>query len=161
MAIPIVQLEENSVRKYTKTHVAAVDGLSEHDNELKTSIQNWVKTNYPTLSAGEIIWRGTASMNADHVQTMSKKLSQCENGWLILFCPVENSEPANRLFCSYFFPKNRSKFTSQDEAIPLVNARTGKLVYKVLKMSDSTITGSVANVSGDNLSMFMVGVLSV
>lgn len=111
---------------------------------------------------GTILWQGTALLGLGNNITLSKSLWSGENGVLFLFCPYINNEALGRLYCTFFFPKARYGFSGQTESVPLVNAHSGILTYKVLKLlNDTTVEGQEGNTNATTGTMVLRAVLAV
>lgn len=101
------------------------------------------------------LWTGTRYMTADHTVTPSKKLSQCEHGWMLLWSDYDpdTSTVNNTDFCTTFIPnRNWTGGTWNGAAYycdcPRYTAGTAtdseSRVIKVLNVYDNKLVG-VAN----------------
>lgn len=107
----------------------------------------------------EPLWVGTSYMNGEQSITISKKLSECQNGWMLEWCDFDASTNTANNFNYVQTPvykRNRlGDWVGQNMmfALPvyIANDGTGAVVtIKQLIISDDTITGHVANGVGAN-----------
>lgn len=93
----IVQLKEDGVAKYLKTHVNAIDGADGYfvkvsGDESISGNKNFVgslsvKTKrvltIDDLSTTDALWAGISFLSDQHTITPSKGLRSCEHGWVL------------------------------------------------------------------------------
>lgn len=109
-----------------------------------------------------VLWSGTLYPNANHTITPTKKLSECKNGWMLLWCDYDpDSSAANDAdFVTTMIPKHRydgnvwdgknflcevPRFYGSDAA----DTSTEKRILKTLAIYDDKIVGNVINNQGD------------
>ena len=59
-----------------------------------TKETNYGKCTVRTASANTVLWSGNLLMNASHTITPAKKLSECQNGWVLLWSDCDESTGA-------------------------------------------------------------------
>lgn len=130
----IVQLKENGVFKYLKTHAKAVEGL---DAELAK------KQDVSTLSRNTILWSGGLMMTGEHTITPSVALDKCENGWMIRFARY-NPATAVRddAYSVYVFIPKASVSIATD--LPH-GGESSAFSRKLLDVTNTTIQGKDGN----------------
>ncbi len=138
----IVQLVENGQKKYIKTHMQAVEGLTD---EL-------AKCN---LSSGETLWTGVQTMNVDHTITPSKPLSMCQNGWIIYWSTYTGQTPYEHQTVRSVIHKSDVKISRGTFAFvdAFMNSRSAKPAFKGYTVTDTVIKGQSYNVVGENLTL--------
>lgn len=99
------------------------------------------------------IWSGGNIMDGSATLTMAKKLSECKNGWILVFKPSNSSQNYNYNYVPKGQPTGRGvKF--------VVGGAAGSLYSKYITINDSTIVGHAANASGGNEIMELIEVIS-
>lgn len=102
------------------------------------------------------LWTGSYYMTAGHVATPSKKLSQCEHGWLLLWSDYDpdTSTVNNSDFCTTMIPNRSWAGATWNGAafycdVPRYSAGTAtdseSRVIKVLNVYDNKLVGSDNN----------------
>lgn len=145
----IVQLKENGEIKYLKTHVNAIEGLTEKlsDYNLK-------------LSSGEELWKGMAFPKGDQKFTMSKSLDQCQNGYMVVWAPFINEQVVEDILVYQFINKS-FKSTLNNVFTGHNYNRTVNFVKRLAIANDrKTIVGNNSNNAGENYNMMMRWVYS-
>lgn len=137
----IVQLKENGVLKYLKTHAKAVENL---DTTIQTAIKNAL------LNRGTKLWSGAFWLSADQTITPTKPLSQCENGWVIVTEVYRDSGAGGGDVDYHFIPKAPiATHTGQNHKLMTFTA-AGTPVYKQIYITDTNFKGNASNSTGDN-----------
>lgn len=109
-----------------------------------------------------VLWSGKLYPNASHTITPSKKLSECRNGWMLLWCDYDpDTGTANDAdFVTTMIPKyrydgevwNGKNFLCDVPRFYGANAAdtsTEKRILKTLTIYDNKIVGNVTNSQGD------------
>lgn len=123
-----------------------------------TTLEQWKKQiedlfNQVEDSDYNTIWSGKNIMDGTDTITVAKKLSECNNGWILVFKPSNSSQNYNYCYVPKGRPTNRGvKF--------VVGGAAGAVYSKYIVVNDSTLTGHSANVSGGNEIMELVEVVS-
>lgn len=143
----IVRLEENGVAKYIETHAKAVLGLKEAISS--------------GLSKGEKIWSGAAYPQGD-LTYPSKKLSECENGWILVLQSYKGGGVVNPWDKSYHPIPKAPVLANPGVNTKLESFNTGgaSKVYKQVYLDDVTIKGHATNGEGTSASQVLSEVWS-
>lgn len=111
--------------------------------------------------ASPVLWSGKLYPNANHTITPSKKLSECRNGWMLLWCDYDpDTGTANDAdIATTMIPKCRYDGTVWDGKnflcdVPrfygsATDTSAEKRITKTLTIYDNKIVGNVVNGQGD------------
>lgn len=142
MTIDIVQLKEKGKFKYTKTHVAAIDGIESYPTKVDTDKM------YQKITKKEPLWTGVWYGGASGSGTApSKPLSQCQNGWVLQWQEMSSTGQANdAVFQFQYVPKNHISNSGSGGTVFNLNSYNGKNPQtKYLYIKDAKITGHDLN----------------
>lgn len=98
----------------------------------------------------EELWSGRDNLTGDSIIRPSKRLSECNNGWLLVFT---NSKSLNN-FNYYYVPKIHLKLPlniKTDGIKVLTGSAGGVITSKYIFVEDDTIRGHSVNENGDNV----------
>lgn len=172
----IVELQENGVAKYIKTHADAVEGLgavtvAKTGNETVAGLKNFqdgiqsageavlTKTSadliYAAKSTGEVLWSGTSTLNSTHTLTPSKALADCQNGWLLVFAPFNGNTAQNYDVTTEFVPKGHNRLT----VCQVFNGSA--FTTKRYQCSTTAITGHSSNVGTEQIKAALIEIREV
>ncbi|EOW1928988.1 hypothetical protein ACNZ6N_001597 [Enterococcus faecalis] len=141
----IVQLMENNEPKAMATVVEAVDGLENYPTKAETD-KAYLKV--PTIDE---LWAGGWFMNGSQTVTPKKKLSECANGWLIVFTNAENDASTKTEFQYLFVHKRHvKKYSATGIVFPTANYNGTKIGVKYLYITDTNIKGNDLNGNAAN-----------
>ncbi|EGO8907461.1 hypothetical protein D5674_09920 [Enterococcus faecalis] len=138
----IVQLMENNEPKAMATVVEAVDGLENYPTKAETDKM------YQKIPQKAELWSGVGVLNDAQKITPKKKLTDCTNGWLLVWQPYEGSPAAAQPWdYNYsFIPKAHLLHASGNAINCLITNRTQtKQVSKYVYINENEMTGHVAN----------------
>src|SRR5690606_6507254 len=111
-------------------------------------------------SDNETLWAGSAIYMQDgHVVTPSKKLSQCPNGWVLIWSIYQNGATAEQNFNFTYIPKAYPVYHS-GRGMNCILLNHTVVVRKYLYITDSTITGYTTNSDPPNNTQVLRRVLS-
>ena len=108
-----------------------------------------------------VLWSGKLYPNANHTITPSKKLSECRNGWMLLWCDydADTSTVNDADFATTMIPKYRYDGTAWDGKnflcdVPrfygsATDTSLEKRITKTLAIYDNKIVGNTINSQGD------------
>lgn len=141
----IVQLMENNEPKAMATVVEAVDGLENYPTKVDTD-KAYLKV--PTIDE---LWSGGWFMNGSQTVTPKKKLSECANGWLLVFTNAENDASTKTEFQYLFIHKRHvKKYSATGIVFPTANYNGTKTGVKYLYITDTNIKGNDLNGNAAN-----------
>ena len=95
------------------------------------------------------LWSGENTMGDGVSIKPSKKLSECQNGWLLVF----KNDLNNNNFNYAYIPKVHLLVTAKPstEGIKIITGSSGGIIsHKYVFFRDTSITGHGSNVTGDN-----------
>lgn len=92
------------------------------------------------------LWRGDDLIGASSNIKPSKKISDCNNGWLLVF---RNSSGLNN-YSYHYIPKMQILFTTTDGVKIIAGSSNGVIAQKYVIIQDETIKGISNNETGDN-----------
>ena len=92
------------------------------------------------------LWRGDDLIGASPNIKPSKKISDCNNGWLLVF---RNASALNN-FSYHYIPKMQILFTTTDGVKIIAGSSNGVIAQKYVIIQDETIKGISINETGDN-----------
>lgn len=102
----------NALNKfYTKLKSNVIDSLVSTSTTLPLSanqgriLNNKITTLNKNVYATNTLWSGTLFMNADHVITLSQKISEQKTGIVLVFSLYADGAASNSLFSTHFVPK--------------------------------------------------------
>ncbi|WP_270785685.1 hypothetical protein [Enterococcus faecalis] len=141
----IVQLMENNEPKAMATVVEAVDGLENYPTKVDTD-KAYLKV--PTIDE---LWSGGWFMNGSQTVTPKKKLSECANGWLLVFTNAENDASTKTEFQYLFIHKRHvKKYSATGIVFPTASYNGTKTGVKYLYITDTNIKGNDLNGNAAN-----------
>lgn len=141
----IVQLMENNEPKAMATVVEAVDGLENYPTKAETGKA------YLKVPTTDELWAGGWFMNGSQTVTPKKKLSECANGWLIVFTNAENDASTKTEFQYLFVHKRHvKKYSATGIVFPTANYNGTKIGVKYLYITDTNIKGNDLNGNAAN-----------
>ncbi|EPI39322.1 hypothetical protein [Enterococcus faecalis] len=141
----IVQLMENNTPKAMATVVEAVDGLENYPTKAETDKA------YLKVPTADELWAGGVFMNGSQTVTPKKKLSECANGWLIVFSNSENDASTKTEFQYLFVHKRHlKKYSATGIVFPTANYNGTKIGVKYLYITDTNIKGNDLNGNAAN-----------
>lgn len=113
------------------------------------------------LSRGQKLWSGAAYPQADFTYP-SKKLSECENGWVLVFQSYKGGGVVNAWDVSYHLVEKNSALmhSGQNTKIESFNTGGASKVYKQVYLTDNSIKGHDTNGEGTNGSQVLSEVWS-
>lgn len=92
------------------------------------------------------LWRGDDLIGASSNIKPSKKISDCNNGWLLVF---RNASGLNN-YSYHYIPKMQILFTTTDGVKIIAGSSNGVIAQKYVVIQDETIKGISNNEAGDN-----------
>lgn len=110
---------------------------------------------YAVKSIGMSLWTGISTLNENHTVTPTKKLSECQNGWLLVFAPYNGSTAQNYDVTTVFVPKGHTRLSIAQ----IFNG--SNWTQKRYQCSDSTITGHSSNVGTEQIKAALIEVREV
>lgn len=130
-------------------------------------IQTWTDYNSTLLTldgeiatiknnAQNVLWNGTAAYPTGATTlTPTKKLSECRNGWMLLWSDYDpGTGPNDYNFLVSYIPKSfAALFNGKEMYFPLIGGISDTTISstgKIISVFDDKITGSDANGSSDN-----------
>lgn len=141
----IVQLMENNEPKAMATVVEAVDGLENYPTKAETDKA------YLKVPTTDELWAGGWFMNGSQTVTPKKKISECANGWLIVFTNAENDASTKTEFQYLFVHKRHvKKYSATGIVFPTANYNGTKIGVKYLYITDTNIKGNDLNGNAAN-----------
>lgn len=103
------------------------------------------------------IWTGSMAMGGTDEVTTLKPLTECENGWILVFKEPSGAS-GNVNYC--YVPKVQPDLYSSFGIKFVVGVRSGGVRDKFLYIKDLTITGHNSNATGGNEETVLVRVIS-
>ena len=175
----IMQLEENDVLKYMKTHVAAIDGLDgvlvkatgdesiggtkNFTGALNVKSKRVLTTD--DLPLVEPLWSGVSYLRAENTITLTKLLSDCKSGIALKFNPYNtDSGAAYTSQTSWFIIAKQhvsSNASGQNTFCPIFKQDGTFVGAKVITVSPAKITGADVNATGALLGYVLTGIYEV
>lgn len=105
------------------------------------------------------LWRGYHHMSKNERVTPSKPLSQCNNGWVLVWSDWDDGGTGSDWnFCFTHIPKNTPWKNGQNHTFPLTGGETSWAI-KTLYIYDSYFTGNDTNKKGDSYDVVIRAVL--
>ncbi|MBO0456275.1 hypothetical protein JZO77_05925 [Enterococcus hulanensis] len=179
MATDIVQLKENGVAKYLKTHANAIDGLDgvlvkATGDESIGGTKNFtgalnVKSKR-VLTADDLplatpLWSGASFLSGTHTINLSKSVNDCASGIALKFNPYNSgSGSAYTSQTSWFvIPKQHvsSNASGQNTFCPIFKQDGTFVGAKVVTVSPAKLTGADVNAVGALYGYVLTGVYEV
>jgi len=97
-------------------------------------------------NAGKVLWQGGTWMIASQSITPSTPLSDCLNGWILLWSRYTGGAPSDAQFVASLVPKYYTQmYSGKGMNFPLSTFSTNKTVTKMLYITNTTITGHETN----------------
>lgn len=99
----------------------------------------------------KVLWSGANWLSSDQTITPTKKISDCENGWILHFSEYKQGMNGNTkaaLNHYNFVPKECLNLGDVGTTFPLATS-TGKLTMKYLYIKNDSIGGTAANETSD------------
>ena len=108
---------------------------------------------------GTPLWKGYHHMSKNERVTPSKPLSQCNNGWVLVWSDWDDGGTgSNWNFCFTHIPKNTPWLNGYNHTFPLTGGETSWAI-KTLYIYDSYFTGNDTNKKGDSYDVVIRAVL--
>lgn len=108
---------------------------------------------------GSPLWQGFHHMSGKETVTPSKPLSQCNNGWVIVWSDFDDGVgPQNWNVCYSYIPKNTIFKTGQNTTLPLTGGEDSWAI-KTLYIYDTYFKGNDTNKNGGNYDVVIRAVL--
>lgn len=105
------------------------------------------------------LWKGYHHMSAKETVTPSKPLSQCNNGWVLVWSDWDdNTQGQDWNVCYTFIPKNTIFKNGQNHTCPLSAGETSWAI-KTLYIYDTYFKGNDTNKNGDSYDVVIRAVL--
>lgn len=105
-----------------------------------------------------VLWTGMEPMDSTTELTMPKKLSECNNGWILVF---GDNYSGGTNFSYHYVPKVHTSIYSYTSGCKfLVGARNGAITSKFIYIDDLHIKGHTTNVTTENNVSALVKVIS-
>lgn len=92
------------------------------------------------------LWKGDDLIGASSNIKPSKKISDCNNGWLLVF---RNASGLNN-YSYHYIPKMQILFTTTEGVKIIAGSSNGVIAQKYVIIQDKTIKGISNNETGDN-----------
>jgi hypothetical protein len=99
-------------------------------------------------SDNEVLWTGTYYMNDGQVAVPSKKLSQCPNGWILVWSDFTNDVANNYDFNFTYIPKAHARLYPSTGVWAIISTTFGSITGKYIFVSDTAISGHQYNDDG-------------
>jgi hypothetical protein len=99
-------------------------------------------------SDNEVLWTGTYYMNDGQVAVPSKKLSQCPNGWILIWSDFTNDVANNYDFNFTYIPKAHARLYPSTGVWAIISTTFGSITGKYIFVSDTAISGHQYNDDG-------------
>lgn len=124
---------------------------SVYSNYLDTG--NWLGWRVLHDANPTALWTGSWYMNASHTVTPSKSLSECKNGWILVWSDFNTTDNTvvNSEACTTVIPKrgfNGAKWTGQSflTVVPAaINESSDAITIKRIQVYDAKLTGHAYN----------------
>ncbi|MGT9032694.1 hypothetical protein ACVV55_13770 [Enterococcus faecalis] len=104
MTTDIVQLKEKGKPVYLKTHTAAIDGLESYPTKADTD------ATYQKIAQKTPLWTGVLGLYANQSATPSKKITDCQTGWILVFQAYESGSASESTFHYFHIPKSHATY---------------------------------------------------
>ena len=102
------------------------------------------------------VWSGSEVMEAEKTITIPKSLSDCKNGWILVF----KYASSNANYSYHYVPKIHTSIASANASTKFVTSQSQTLLVKSLYFTDTTIRGFSTNNSGGNEAIVLIKVFS-
>lgn len=104
-----------------------------------------------------VMWNGNDILSATTELTMPKKLSECKNGWILVF--GDTTQGSNWNYC--YIPRTHASMYSSSGGVKfLVGVKNSAITSKFIFISDTKIKGHLANTQGGNEGAALLKVIS-
>lgn len=104
-----------------------------------------------------ILWTGRDALGTGVELTMPKKLSECKNGWILVF----GDHPSGSNFSYHYVPKNHTSIFDYTQGCKfLVGVKNSGITSKYLFIDDTHIKGHTANMGSGNDASALLRVIS-
>lgn len=104
-----------------------------------------------------IMWSGNDIMSASTELTMPKKLSECKNGWILVF--GDTVQGSNWNYC--YIPRTHAAMYDYIGGVKfVVGVKNSGITSKFIFVSDTKIKGHSANAAGGNEAAALLKVIS-
>ena len=104
-----------------------------------------------------VMWNGNDIMPETTELTMPKKLSECKNGWILVF--GDTKQGSNWNYC--YIPRTHASMYSYSGGVKfLVGVKNSAITSKFIFISDTKIKGHLANTQGGNEGAALLKVIS-
>ncbi len=102
-----------------------------------------------------VLWEGSALLNAEDSVKPNKPLSECANGWILVW----RLSGSNQQYQYQVIPKISLNFVGGGGTRAVLGIAGGVMVHKYFYPRDTEITGHSSNENGDNAEMVLYRVL--
>lgn len=127
--------------------VAKGDLPSLYDTE--DNVWNIIKGNFDILKFQNILWNGVMVMNGSQSINLTKPISQCQNGIILVWSNYSNNTGNNWNFVYSFVPRTFFGMHTLFQ-VPVSEANQNLSTIKALSITDTRITGVANNQTGIN-----------
>lgn len=104
-----------------------------------------------------VMWNGNDILSATTELTMPKKLSECKNGWILVF--GDTTQGSNWNYC--YIPRTHASMYDYSGGVKfLVGVKNSAITSKFVFISDTKIKGHLANTQGGNEGAALLKVIS-
>lgn len=114
-------------------------------------IENFVKD-----SSTKEVWNGSEVMDANTTINISSILSECKNGWILVF----KYASSNANYSYHYVPKIHTSIATPNSSVKFLTSQSNTLLVKSLYFTDTTIRGFKTNNSGGNEAVVLIKVFS-
>ena len=103
------------------------------------------------------MWNGNDIMPETTELTMPKKLSECKNGWILVF--GDTKQGSNWNYC--YIPRTHASMYDYSGGVKfIVGVKNSGITSKFVFISDTKIKGHLANTQGGNEGAALLKVIS-
>lgn len=104
-----------------------------------------------------VMWSGNDIMSGSTELTMPKKLSECKNGWILVF--GDTVQGSNWNYC--YIPRTHAAMYDYTGGVKfIVGVKNSGITSKFIFISDTNIKGHSANAAGGNEAATLLKVIS-
>lgn len=104
-----------------------------------------------------VMWNGNDILSATTELTMPKKLSECKNGWILVF--GDTTQGSNWNYC--YIPRTHTSMYDYSGGVKfIVGVKNSGITSKFVFISDTKIKGHLANTQGGNEGAALLKVIS-
>ena len=175
----IVQLKEDGVAKYLKTHVNAIDGADGYfvkasgDESISgnknfsgsLNVKNKRVLTIDDLPVVSALWSGASFLSGSHTINLSKSINDCNSGIALKFNPYNTSSGSSYTSQTSWFiiPKHHvsTSASGQNTFCPIFKQDGTFVGAKVVTVSPTRLTGADVNALGALYGYVLTGVYEV